>query len=129
MATKSFRPIETSKHAAIVLFAKLTGGGAASDLVVGGTGGPVPTDIVTAVYASATGTFTIVFRDKYPLLLAAPTFSFVGDQTGLNGKCTAIDVAAGTATFLFGYSTTPADPATTDTIYVTWTVANSGLVQ
>jgi hypothetical protein len=129
MATKSFRPIQTSKHAAIVLFAKLTGGGAATSLVVGGTGGPVPTDIVSAAYDSTTGQFAIVFRDKYPVLLSAPVFSFVGTQPGMEGKCTAIDVSAGTATFLISYSTTPADPATTDTIYVTWTVANSGLVQ
>ena len=47
----------------------------------------------------------------------------------MQGKCTAIDVQAGTATFLISYSTTPTDPATTDTIYVSWTVSTSLLSQ
>lgn len=128
MATRTNRPVDSTKHGVVELFAKLTGGGAAASLTVNGTGGVVPTDIVSATY-SATGTFTVVFRDKYGRLLAAPTFSFVGANGGMTGKCTAIDVAAGTATFLISYSTTPADPDTTDTIYVRWTVSNSGLAQ
>lgn len=127
MAQKNFRDLQTSKHEAKILYAKLVGGGAASNLTVSG-GGQVPTDIVSAVYASSTGTFTVTFRDKYPLLLEAPTFSFVGTNPGMQGKCTAIDVTAGTATFLISYSTTPTDPETTDTIYVRWTVSNSGAV-
>jgi hypothetical protein len=128
MAERTHRELETPKHKAVVLFARLTGGGAASSLVVADTGGQVPSEIVSATY-SATGTFTVVFRYKYVRLLEAPVFSFVGTNPGMQGKCTAIDVSAGTATFLISYSTTPTDPATTDSIYVKWTVANSGIVQ
>lgn len=128
MAERTHRPLETSKHKAVVLFAKLTGGGAAASLTVSDSGGQLPGEIVSATY-SATGTFTVVFRHKYLRLLSAPVFSFVGANPGMTGKCTAIDVSAGTATFLISYSTTPTDPATTDTIYVTWTVANSGVAQ
>lgn len=128
MAERTHRELETSKHKAVVLFAKLTGGGAAASLVVADGSGQLPSEIVSATY-SATGTFTVVFRYKYVRLLEAPVFSFVGTNPGMQGKCTAIDVSAGTATFLISYSTTPTDPATTDTIYVKWTVANSGIVQ
>lgn len=128
MAERIHRPLETSKHKAVRLYAKLTGGGAASDLTISDSGEQGGGEITAATH-SATGTFTITFRHRYYRLLEAPSFSFVGTQSGLTGKCTAIDVQAGTATFLIGYSTTPADPATTDTIYVSWTVSNSSLSQ
>ena len=89
----------------------------------------LPSEITAAAYDSTTGQFAVTFRHTYYRLLQAPVFSFVGTSNGLNGKCTAIDVQAGTATFFFNASTTPADPATTDTIYVSWTVSNSSLVQ
>jgi hypothetical protein len=127
MAERTHRELETSKHKAVVLFAKLTGAGAA-DLTVSDTGGQLPSEIVSAT-RTGVGTFTIAFRYKYNRLLAAPTFSFVGTNPGMQGKCTAIDVSAGTATFLISYSTTPTDPASTDTIYITWTASNSGLAQ
>lgn len=129
MAERTHRPLETAKYKAVRLSARLRGGGAATDLSVEDDGGQIPSEIVTAVYASSTGTFTVTFRHKYPRLLEAPVFSFVGPNGGMTGKCTAIDVAAGTATFLLSYSTTPTDPSTDDYIYVAWTVSNGSLVQ
>lgn len=128
MAHRQHRNYEHSKYKAIELTARLRGGGAGQDLTVEDDGGSLPSEIVSATY-SATGTFTIVFRYDYYLLLKAPTFSFVGPNGGMNGKCTAIDVTAGTATFLLAYSTTPTDPSTSDYIYVSWTVSNGSLSQ
>lgn len=125
MAHRTTHPLNTPKSEAHLLTAKLTGGGAAADLVNADADNMGAGEIVSATYSS-TGVFTVVFRHAYAALLAAPVFSFVGASSGMTGKCTAIDVAAKTATFLIGYSTTPADPATTDTIYVSWIVRNSG---
>lgn len=129
MAHRKHRPYEHAKYKAIELTARLRGGGAAADLSVEDDGdASLPSEIVSATYAS-TGTFTVVFRHDYYRLLKAPVFSFVGPNGGMNGKCTAIDVQAKTATFLIAYSTTPTDPSTSDYIYVSWTVSNGSLVQ
>lgn len=128
MAERIHRPYEHAKYKAIELTARLKGGGAAADLSVEDGSGQLPSEIVSATYSS-TGTFTVVFRNKYYRLLKAPSFSFVGPNGGMTGKCTAIDVQAGTATFLISYSTTPTDPSTSDYIYVAWTVSNGSLVQ
>ncbi len=128
MAQRIHRNYQHAKHGAVELTARLRGGGAAASLSVEDDDSTtLPSEIVSATY-SATGTFTVVFRHKYPRLLKAPVFSFVGPNGGMNGKCTAIDVSAGTATFLIANSTTPADPSTDDYIYVSWTVSNSGAV-
>jgi hypothetical protein len=130
MAHRKHRPYEHAKYKAIELTARLRGGGAAADLTVeDDDDATLPSEIVTAVYAGSTGSFTIAFRHDYYRLLKAPVFSFVGPNGGMNGKCTAIDVQAGTATFLIANSTTPADPSTSDYIYVSWTVSNGSLVQ
>lgn len=126
MAQRTHHSAQTSKSEVINLFAKLVGAGAADLVVQTGTDTNGPDDIVSAT-RTGVGTFTIVFRHKYPKLIGAPVFSFVttSGQLDMSGTCTAIDVAAGTATFAFGYSTTPADPAATDAIYVTWAVRNT----
>lgn len=122
-------PLNTPRTYTVTLYAKLTGGGAAADMVnaesaVNGGG-----EIATAV-RSGLGTYTITFRKFWPQLLGAPKFSFV-DATatniaGLDGAVTAIDVTAGTATFVFSQnSTTLVDIATTTTVYVNWTVRAS----
>lgn len=130
MAQRIHRDYQHAKTKAVELSARLRGGGAASDLTVEDDDAPqLPSEIVSAVYASSTGTFTVTFRHKYYRLLKAPVFSFVGPNGGMNGKCTAIDVQAGTATFLISYSTTPTDPETTDYIYVSWTVSNGSTAQ
>ncbi len=128
MADRTHRPLETPSFQAKTLFAKLVGGGAAANLTISQASEQGGGEITAATY-SATGTFTITFRHSYYRLLQAPVFSFVGTNPGMQGKCTAIDVQAGTATFLISYSTTPTDPATTDTIYVSWTVSTSLLSQ
>lgn len=119
-------PIDTPRTSVVELFAKLTGGGAAADMVnadstINGAG-----EIVTAV-RSALGTYTITFRKLWPQLLSAPFFTFVeptaATGAGIDGFATAIDVTAGTATFVFSQnSTTLIDIPTTTTVYVRWAV-------
>jgi hypothetical protein len=129
MAQRQHRSYEHVKYKAVELTARLRGGGAATDLSVEDDDSTqLPSEIVFAVYAAA-GTFTVTFRHAYYRLLKAPVFSFVGPNGGMNGKCTAIDVQAKTATFLLAYNSTPTDPSTSDYIYVSWTVSNGSLPQ
>lgn len=125
MATSSNgqrHPLDTPRIACVDLFARLQGTGAADmtnlDSTVNGGG-----EIVSAVH-TGTGTYIITFAKKWPQLLMAPTFSFVdaGGVLGFDAQATAIDVTAGTATFAFANNATPADVATTTTVYVRWTV-------
>lgn len=106
---------------AVDVFAKLTGGGVGADLVNSDSANRGGGEIVSGVWTS-TGTYTITFRHAYPALLMAPVATFVGGTQSFNMQCSAIDVVAGTATFVFGSNTTPTDVATTTTVYVRWTV-------
>lgn len=113
----------------VELFAKLTGGGAAADMVNADSAINGGGEIVTAV-RSALGTYTVTFRKNWSQLLYSPNFAFVDSTAtniaGLDGNCTAIDVTAGTATFTFSQnSTTLVDIPTTTTVYVRWTVRAS----
>ena len=129
MAHRKHRPYEHVKYKVVEITARLRGGGAASDMTVEDDEANLPSEIVSATYASSTGVFTIAFRHKYYRLLKAPSFTFVGPNGGMNGKCTAIDVQAGTATFLLAYNSTPTDPSTDDYVFVAWTVSNGSLEQ
>ena len=122
------RPIETPRSQVVDVFAKLTGAGAAdlvnADSAINGGG-----EIVTAVHG-ITGTYAITFRKLWPQLVQAPTFTFVdatsNNIAGLEGSVTAIDVTAGTATFVFSQnSTTLVDVPATTTIYIRWAVRST----
>lgn len=124
MANRSTHPISTPRNETELLFATLTGGGAATALAMT-TQEAANGEISSAAHAGSNGLYTIVFRHKYPVLKRAPNFSFVGATDGLNGHFTAIDVAAGTGTVQFCASTTPIDIPTTTTVYIDWVVRNS----
>lgn len=125
MANRTHRPIETVKDKCVILTAKLTGGGAGTSLVNADSATQGGGEVVSATF-SATGIYTIVFRHKYFELKAAPICSFVATTDGLTGMCSAIDVTAGTATLEIYVGNTKTDLATTDTLYLTWIVRNSG---
>jgi hypothetical protein len=115
-------PLQVAHEAhAVECFAKLTGGGVGVDLVNSDSGNRGGGEIVSAVWSS-TGTYTVTFRHLWPALLFAPIATFVGATQDFNMQCSAIDVTAGTATFVFGSNTTPTDVATTTTAYIRWTV-------
>lgn len=126
MAHRSTHPIETPRNETQFLFATLTGGGAATALSMT-TQEAANGEISSAAHAGSNGTYTIVFRHKYPTLKSSPNFRFVGSTDGFNGHCSAIDVEAGTATFVFCVSTTATDLPTTTTVYIDWVVRNTGL--
>lgn len=105
---------------AVDCFAKLTGGGVGVDLVNSDSTNRGGGEIVSAVFAS-TGTYTITFRHAWPALLWAPVATFVGATADFNMQVSAIDLAAGTATFVFNSGTTPTDVPTTTTVYLRWT--------
>lgn len=123
MAHRTHNPVETPRTEVKLLFANAIGGGSGNctfSTAEGRNG-----EIVSMTRSSA-GTYAVVFRHPYPELKKAPAFSFVGVTQNMNGRCSAIDVAAKTATFVFCIGGTPTDIPTTDTVYVEWTVRNSG---
>lgn len=124
MANRTTNPISTPRTETVMLFAAFTGGGVGASLTLG-TQEALNGEIVSATWLS-TGTYTIVFRHKYPELKCSPSFRFVGATDGFNGRCSAIDVAAGTATFVFNVSTSITDLPTTTTVYIEWVCRNSG---
>lgn len=122
-ANRGTNEIETPHTSVQILFANLIGGGAgnltlsASETLFG--------EVISGTRTGA-GKYDLVFRYAYPSLLSAPSFSFVGTTDGLIGQCSAINVVAGTASIEIYVGSTPTDLATTDTVYITWAVRNSG---
>lgn len=115
-------PLQVAHEAqAVELFATLTGGGVGANLVNADANNRGGGEIVSATWTS-TGTYTIAFRHSWPALRFAPVATFVGATQDFNMQPSAIDVTAGTATFVFGSNTTPTDVATTTTVYIRWTV-------
>lgn len=122
-SNRGHNPVETPRTMVKLLYAHATGGGSGNctfDTAEGLNG-----EIVSMTRSSA-GTYAVVFRFVYPELKDAPRFSFVGATQNMNGRCSAIDVTAGTATFVFCIGGTPTDIPTTDTVYVSWAVRASG---
>ena len=122
-ANRGTNEIETPHTSAQILYASLVGGG----------DGNLTLDASETLYGeirsgtrTGAGKYDIVFKYGYPKLLCAPVFSFVGTTDGLTGMCSAINVVAGTASIEIYVGSTPTDLATTDTVYVTWAVRNSG---
>lgn len=117
-------PLGTRKTDAILLTAKLVGGGAGLALTVGD---PVPSnsDVVSVTFVS-TGKHTIVFRYSYPQLLSVLATAVVGTTAGLMGRFSAFDIVAGTATIDLTVAGAATDAALTDTIYINWIARNSG---
>lgn len=113
--------LRTPRTYCVDLFSTLTGGGVGADLANADSAINGGGEIVSAVWSS-TGTYTVTFRKKWPQLLFAPIATFVGGTQDFNLQCSAIDVTAGTATFVFGSNTTPTDVPTTTTAYIRWTV-------
>jgi hypothetical protein len=123
-ANRTVHPVSSPRTETQTLFAHLIGAGAA-DLTLDAQGA-LNGEILTAARSGA-GKYTLTFRYVYPELLQAPVCSFVGTTDGLVGQCSAIDITtAGTAALEIYVGSTPTDLATTDTIYLSWSVRNSG---
>ncbi len=90
--------------------------------------GTVPTvnntDLVS-INRTGTGVHTMVFKHKFPALIGYSR-AVVGTTAGLDARLTAIDVTAGTATITTEVGAVATDAATTDTVYLTLFVRNSG---
>ncbi len=115
----------TPKSEVRLITAHLTGGGAAASMVNADSSHFGGGEIVSATYVS-TGVFTIAFRNKYPQLLGGTPPLTVGSTAGLSGTFTALDVSAGTGTLKLSVGGVATDPATTDEVYFTLFVRNSG---
>lgn len=105
---------------AVDCYAKLTGGGASTSLVNADSANRGAGEIVSATWTS-TGTYAVVFRHAWPAMLYPPVEKFVGATADFNMQISAIDLAAGTATFVFNSGTTPTDVPTTTDVYLRWT--------
>jgi len=90
--------------------------------------GTLPTtdnDDIVSITRTGTGTHTMVWRHKYPGNVMFPDIMCLGTTAGLQGRFTALDMAAGTATILTEVGAVATDAATTDTIYIRIDVRNS----
>ncbi len=93
-----------------------------------GATGTIPTDdnpYITSITWTGTGTHTIVWREKFAGTVLDARVSTVGATAGLQGRFTALNLAAGTATVLNEVAGTATNPATTDTVYLSIWVRNS----
>lgn len=125
MANRIHRLLETVKDKAVLLTAKLTGGGVGLSLVNADSANQGAGEVVSAVW-SATGKYTVTFRHAYFELLAPLTPCTVGTTDGLVGQYSAFNPVTKTAALELYVGSTPTDAATTDTIFLTWIVRNSG---
>lgn len=117
-------PINTIKTDAIILSAKVVGTGAGTALAVAD---PLPanSEIVSITFVS-TGIHDIVFRRSFPQLLTVIAPGFVGTTVGLDAQYASFDATLKTARIRLNVGNTPTDAATTDIVYLTWVVRNSG---
>lgn len=80
---------------------------------------------ITSINRTGAGTHTIVWALKFPGTIDDPRVSAIGTTAGLQGRFTALDASAGTATVLTEVGAVATDAATTDTIYLSFWVRNS----
>lgn len=125
MANRSVNPISTPRTDVHMLFAHVSGGGAAASCTLDAQ--ETLNGEITALTYVSTGVYSGTFRHSYPELKGAPIISFGGATTaGIMGIVTAIDVVAKTFTAKFYVGNTLTDLATTDIPYFSWAVRNSG---
>lgn len=115
-------PMSARKSDMVDADAKAVGAGAA-DLVISSSAGQV---LATGVRTGA-GTFDLTFKSRWKSPGGYPMQpGIVGTTTGLVAIFTAWAPASGTATVKFSVGGVATDPATTDTIYFTFKLRNSG---
>lgn len=116
MASRTHHAPEASKSDIKLIYASAVGAGAA-DM----TG--KDDDLLTAVRSGA-GAHALTFRHKYPRKTHYD-IKVVGTTAGLEGKFTAWDAAAGTATLQLHVGGVATDAAAADTVYICMHVRNS----
>jgi hypothetical protein len=100
-------------------------------LVGGGAGNPSRpnagkyAEFITSAVRTGAGTYDLKFKDSFPILKGV-RFGIVGTTAGLQGRCTAIDVKAKTATIKTEVGAVATDLANTDSLYIHLAVRNSG---
>ena len=118
-------PLSGVKTAEVLLTARLTGGGAGLDMVNADSALAGGGEVVSATFVS-TGLFDLVFRHSWVELKSQPNYGVGGTTVGLQGATVSIDVTAKTARMRLSVGNTVTDPATTDTVHLTWVVRDSG---
>jgi len=99
--------------------------------VGGGTGNPTLPMVakngafIDTMVRTGVGTFTGTFRDSYPELCGL-SWGIIGTTAGLDVRFTAIDLVAKTFALTTEVGAVATDVATTDTVYLTFNVRNSG---
>jgi hypothetical protein len=90
--------------------------------------GTIPTadnPYITSINRTGAGVHTIVWSQKFAGTVDDPKVTTIGTTAGLQGRFTALDAAAGTATVTTEVGATATDAATTDTVYLSFWVRNS----
>ena len=121
MADKTFRlPLGHLKPDRVHVTARFVGNTTST--------GTVPTTdnpYITSITRTGTGVHTVVWKLKFPGTVDDPKVTTIGTTAGLQGRFTALDAAAGTATVITEVAGTATDAATTDTVYLSFWVRNS----
>jgi hypothetical protein len=125
MSNRTRYGVTTRRNEVVQVHAALQGGGAAENMTVNEPGSYEAGDVVSATY-TATGTFTIVFRHAYPQLVGGAAPLVVGTTAGMQGRFTAVDPVAKTATLKLEVGDVATDPALTDFVYLNLLARNSG---
>lgn len=116
MANRNHYPVDASKSDVKLVYASAVGAGAA-DLT------NKDDDLLTATRSGA-GAHSLTFRHKYPRKCHY-SIKVVGTTAGLEGKFTAWDAAAGTATLQLHVGGVATDAAAADTILICMHVRNT----
>jgi hypothetical protein len=121
MSNRTYRTFRGHlKTEVILVTARFTGNAGAT--------GTIPTadnPYITSITWTGTGTHTVVWREKFPGTVLDARVSVVGATAGLQGRFTALNMVAGTATVINEVGAVATNPAATDTVYLTIWVRNS----
>ena len=116
MAHRTHHPMDASKSDVKRIYASGVGAGAA-DLT------SLDDDLVTATWTGA-GTYSLVFRHAYPKKCHY-SVKVLGTTAGLEGKFSAWDPAAKTATLVLAVGGVATDAAAADTVLIAMDVRNT----
>lgn len=124
MANRGSNLLKTPKDAVQLLFAKLTGAGAAN--MVNADSAKMGGGEIVSATRTGTGAFDLVFAHAYPQFHGGARPLHLGTTAGLSCRFTAIDPDAMTASVQFEVGAVATDPAATDSFFFTLAYRNSG---
>lgn len=119
MGNRTTYPVDASRSDVKIIYSRATLGNGAAEMTAHAG------DLVSST-RTGTGVHTLVFRHSYPEGLCPIVEVLGGSTVGLVGQLSAWDPVAKTATLKFTDAGVAADGDTSDVVYLTLHVRNSG---